>query len=148
MSLAGRWPPADDSYGEEAPSGADSASEGGSPAWARAPLATPLSGGSPGTSARGRGSEPKADGDGEKTRRQRSSGTLAVYSPVVHCGSIRQAAYVLAMSELVEGASALGALQSDRFAGCWSAKPHAIGRAIAYITSETFYWFGSHVYHS
>lgn len=131
-SPAGRWPPTEDTCGWEEAASADSASEGGNPAWARAPLGTPPPGSSPGTFVRGRGAAPKADsGGGDGTRRKCSSTSQAVYSPVVHCGSIRQAAHVLAMSELLDGASALGTLQPARSVSCSSARTHTFGRALA-----------------
>lgn len=111
---AGRWPPAESSYGwDDTASGADSASESAGPACLHFAGGSAPPGSSPRSLTRGRGVALKADGS-DGTGGRRSSGSRSLYSPVVHCGSIRQAAAVLAMSELGDGDPALGALQAVR----------------------------------
>ena len=110
MWPSGRWPPEEELLGwgaSETESGPDGDSSGSN----RATTERPRVAADPRVDA----TMARAGSGGHKRQGRRPTAALprAVYAPVVHCGSIRQAAAVLAMSEAPAMDDGDGALPSQ-----------------------------------
>ena len=105
--VVGRWPPGEDSW-EDTASGNDSTGKSAASAWAGGSGYHSSSRISPlpesASFAGNRGVSDKSDHGG-----RRSPGCESLYAPVVHTGSIRQAAHVMSITEIADDDSALGA---------------------------------------